>query len=249
MGIPTKKELMQKMVSVHGKNVFTSSLKYSDEFGFNHRDTLEKIRNLTAEHSAVRFWFKEKDFLNNRGRKYQYFEMTRDGYMFLIMQMGNAKSKESINRIAKKQQEFIKAFNLMEDIISQQKNTEWMASRSQGKVARKSETDTIKMFIEYAIKQGSTSANHYYSNITKASYKALGLMEQNRPKTRDTLNMLQTHQLLVAEEGISKLIHSAMLAGMHYKDIYQECKQWLKRFAEHSTYHGELECIDAELLP
>ena len=236
MQIVTKKELESEIITLHGKKIFTNSIKYSEEFGFNHMDTLKKIRNLTKLYNLVKTDFKESTFINERNREYPYYEMTRDGYMTLIMQMGGAKNKASQERIFEKQQMFIQAFGKMEEIIARQQNVEWLEAKSQGKIARREETDVIKEFVEYAFNQGSTNAKHYYSNITKATYKALGLVQQGKPKTRDTLDMLQTHQLLVAESGIRTVIEIDMSCEVHYKDIYQNCKVWLEDFASSTTY-------------
>ncbi len=232
MNIISKKELEAKMVSISGKKIHINSLKYSEEFKFNHADTLRKIRKLSMTHSRVKNEFKESIFINERNREYPYFEMTRDGYMFLIMQMGNASSKESAKLITEKQWLFIDAFNKMEEILSNQRNTEWITEREQGKEIRKLETDAIKDFVEYATLQGSKGAKYYYKHFTQVSYKALSLLEYKRPKTRDTLDLLQLHQLVLAESIVTNVIKIEMQKGTPYKDIFTVCKEALDTFAK-----------------
>ncbi len=231
MQIISKQELESEMVSVSGKRVFTNSIKYSEEFGFIHAHTLEKIRKLTLTQPIVKSHFRESIFINERNREYPYFEMTRKAYMFLVMQMGNASNKESAKFIAEKQWQFIDAFDLMENMLLQKTNSEWIASRGQGKIARKEETDTIKNFVEYAIEQGSQNAKMYYKHFTTYSYKALSLLEHKKPKTRDTLDMMQLNQLMLAEHIVTKVIQKAMDDKIPYKDVYPLAKDALDNFA------------------
>jgi hypothetical protein len=120
----------------------------------------------------------------------------------------------------------------MEQMLVNQSNEEWKRVREQTKLARKVETDTIKDFIEYAKKQGSSKAEWYYKHFTTATYKALKLLEHNKPKTRELLDMMELSQLVIAEDIISKLIKQEMEAGEHYKVIYEKAKNKLQEFAE-----------------
>lgn len=45
---------MDELVIMHDKQVVTTSLKVAEIFKKEHRDVMEKIRNLTAENSAVK---------------------------------------------------------------------------------------------------------------------------------------------------------------------------------------------------
>jgi len=232
MQIISKKELEAEIVSVRGKHMFTNSLKYSEEFKQTHRDILKKINSLTSEYKHTLKWFKKEYFINERNREFPYYEMTRDGYIFLIMQMGRAKNKDSRDLFVEKQTKFIDAFNKMEQMLLQQQNTEWVESRSQSKIARREETDTIQKFIEYATEQGSSKAKFYYKHFTKATYKALSLLERKNPLTRDTLNLMQLYQLVVAENIVKNVIKNAMVENVFYKDIYEMSKEALDKYAE-----------------
>jgi len=110
-------------------------------------------------------------------------------------------------------------------------NSEWLTSREQGKQIRLKETDTIKDFVEYATNQGSKSAKFYYKHYTSATYKALQLLEHKKPKLRETLDLLQLHQLLLAEDLVTKTIKKEMDNQEHYKVIFEKCKIALINFA------------------
>ena len=213
---------MKELVVLKNKELLTNSLLFAEEFELSHKHVLDKIRKLMAEHLTLQNDFKEDEFTNERNRQYPFFWITKNGYMTLVMNM-SAKGN-SLKLLFEKKQLFIHAFTKMEEIIAKHRtnkaNEEWIASRNQGLIARKDCTDTIKDFVQYATSQGSSHANHYYSNITKMSYKALDIMQQKNPSLRDTLSVMETHQLILAEDLVRRKLVEYMEQGLHYKEIY-----------------------------
>lgn len=232
---------MSKLVELKKGEICTTSLKFAEEFCINHTHVLEKIRKLTIEYPMVKNQFIEDTFTNDRNRDYTFFWMTRDGYLTLIMNTG-ARGK-SVKLLFEKKQLFIQAFNEMEKLIlkkqTNENNLEWKKTREQGKNIRLELTDQIKDFVDYATKQGSKNANMYYSNITKMQYKALDLLQQKSPKIRDTLDLLELNQLLLAENIAKKTIKKCMVEQMHYKEIYLLTKQAVENFAKVVMICGE----------
>lgn len=226
--------MSKELVYVEKGKVFCTSLDISREFDILHLHILEKIRNLTNDIPILKSQFIGSEFTNERNRKYPMFVMNRDGYMTLVMEL-NAKSKESRILLSEKKQLFIKAFNKMEELLSKEynnkNNLEWEKSREQGKAIRLECTDTIKNFVEYAKAQGSTKAEMYYKHFTKAEYMALGFMEQAKPKLRDTLDLMQLHQLILAEDLTRRCIDKYMSENLHYKEIYVLVKQDIEKFS------------------
>jgi 20S proteasome alpha/beta subunit len=109
-----------------------------------------------------------------------------------------------------------------------------MEARETGKQARLAETDTIKVFVEYATSQGSKSAKMYYMNITKGTYAALFVLEHGGKweGIRDCLSRLQLTTLSSAEQIALKALREAMEMDMHYKDAYKYAIGKVKGFAE-----------------
>ena len=218
---------MSNLVVVENNKMFTTSNIVGEEFGIMHNEVLRKIDSFTVEISAVRFkeMFKEFEYTNERNRTYRSYKINRDGYMFLVMNISNkrANSKKLL---------FIDAFNEMEKILLNKSNTEWLTSREQGRAIRKLETDTIQEFTKYAVAQGSKSSAFYYKHYTNATYKVLNLLENKKPKIRETLDLLQLHQLLLAEDIVTKVISEEMKNGEHYKVIFEKCKNALEKFAD-----------------
>ena len=223
---------MDDLVEIKRGVVFTTSNIIAEEFGLNHIHVNEKIDKLTIEYSILKTQFIPSTFTNKRGQTYPCYHLTRDGFMTLVMQMGGAKSKKVRDLVMEQQQKFILGFNQMEQVLLRQSNDEFKMVRSQGKIARKQETEMIKDFVEYAIEQGSSGAKFYYKHFTKATYKALSLLEHRKPKIRDTLDLLELNQLYIAENIVSKVIQQGMDDKEHYKVIYELCKQALENFAD-----------------
>lgn len=206
--------------------VYSTSIIFSKEFEIAHKHVLEKITNLTVETSAVKNMFIESKYKNDRGREYPIYYMDRDGFMFLVMNTVGKKANE-------KKLRFIQAFNAMESALINQQDASWIEARNDGKVARLDFTDTVKRFIEYSTEQGSIHAQHYYSNCTKMTYKALELIDQNKSTPiRDMLSRMELGFLMVAENIAQKALEDGMKLKEHYKDIYQFAKKKIEIFSE-----------------
>lgn len=223
------------LVEVKNGKVYCTSLSISEEFRITHSHVMEKIKKLTLDIPTVKTQFEEGIFVNERNREYTLFHITRRGYMSLIMNL-EAKSKESRILLMMKKEMFIDAFEKMEQLLAKEynnrNNLEWQKSREQGKEVRLELTDTIKNFVDYATSQGSQNSKRYYSNITKMEYKALGLIAEEKPKLRDTLNLLELHQLILAEDLVKRQIEKYMIEKLHYKEIYSLVKQDIEKFAD-----------------
>ena len=70
--------------------------------------------------------------------------------------------------------------------------------------------------------QGSTHADHYYSNYTRLAYKSVGITDKT------TAAGSQLDDLSLVEHLITHTLRTGMAAGRNYKDIYQDCKNRLE---------------------
>lgn len=104
---------MDELVIMYSKQVVTTSLKVAEIFKKEHRDVMEKIRNLTAENSAVKKMFVEDSYLNSRNQQQPMFYMNRDGFTLLAMGFTGSKAMEF-------KLKYIDAFNKMEEQIRNQ---------------------------------------------------------------------------------------------------------------------------------
>lgn len=221
---------MVNLIEIEHGEPRTNSYLISQEFGIAHMEMLRKIRNLSMEIPIVRFdeMYSEYD-RTVRGRSFKTYSMNRDGYMFLVMNISTKKAHE-------KKLAFIDAFNEMEKALlradENSHDNQWLKVRSQSKAMRLQQTDVIKEFVEYATSQGSKSAKFYYKHYTNATYKALGLIQHKRPKLKDTLDLMELSQLMVAENIAKQSIRKHMQNGEHYKSVFLLVKQDLIAFGD-----------------
>ena len=221
---------MENLVKMIKGEAMANSLVISDKFKKPHGRVLvgiekliEDLKNLTNENSFAKFIFKESTY-HTRGKNFKCYELNRDA--FSLLAMGFTGKKALSWKI-----DFIKAFNAMEKALLNQTSLEWKQQREQGKLARKSETDTIQKFVELAKSQGSKGAQWYYKHFTNATYKALQLIQYKKPLLRETLDMLELNQLILAENIAMKSLEENMKAGEHYKVIFVNVKNDIEKFA------------------
>lgn len=100
------------MVFIDHNQLVVSSREVAANFGKNHKDTLDNIRQiLAAENPATKSMFHETSF-ENRGKRYPMYLMNRDGFTLLAMGFtGKAALEWKIKYIA--------AFNAMEQQLNQ----------------------------------------------------------------------------------------------------------------------------------
>jgi Rha family phage regulatory protein len=95
----------QDSIIFHDNQLRTTSHKVAEAFGKLHKNVMQKLQSLdcsaqflTANFSAVKF--------NHKGNEYDAYEMTKDGFMFLVMGFTGKKA-------AQIKEAFINAFNAM----------------------------------------------------------------------------------------------------------------------------------------
>ncbi|AHJ87863.1 transcriptional regulator [Vibrio phage PVA1] len=207
-----------------------SSKNIADKFDKQHRDVLVKIRSIIKKSGD----FGERNFslssyLSDQNKELPCYNMTRDGFTMLAMELSGSK-------VFQWKLKYIEAFNAMESqLLKQNDSLEWKQARLQGKQARRSFTDVVKEFVEYATDQGSKSASMYYMNITKMEYAALELTEkgQKLPKDfRETLDCMDLCFLATAEQIAKNAIKNGIDSKMHYKEIYKLAKDRVFAYAE-----------------
>jgi Rha family phage regulatory protein len=223
---------MVDLVIIKNGEPVTNSLLIAEKFKKAHRRVMQTadkvisdVKEVAALNGATDDEYRITELRREiNGREYKYYEMNRNMFSLLVMGFtGIDAMKWKID--------FIRAFNLMEKMLLNQQQLEWKQQREQGKIARKGETDTIQKFVEYAKSQGSKGAKWYYKHFTKATYKALQLVEHKNPKLRDTLDVLELSQLMIAEDIAMKSLEENMKTGEHYKVIFVNVKNDIEKYA------------------
>ena len=208
---------MNELVYLKNDAAVCDSLQVAEKFGKRHDNVLQVIDNLRE--TLLEIEERSEMFIIGRrkaddGQYHRMYLMNRDGFSLLVM--GFTGKNALVWKLR-----YIKAFNQMEKLI--QKNTAAYQRADQAeKATRKAETDVIKEFVEYARVQGSTHADHYYTNYTRLAYKAAGITD------KATAAGTQLDDLSLAEHLIAHTLRNGMAAGRNYKEIYQDCKVRLK---------------------
>ncbi|NHR07626.1 Rha family transcriptional regulator [Chromobacterium haemolyticum] len=101
----------QDLILVHDNELRTTSLKVADAFGKLHKDVLRRIESLdcSKEFASAHFCANTRtEKIGDRGakREFKYYEMTKDGFMFLVMGFTGAQA-------ARIKEAYINAFNWM----------------------------------------------------------------------------------------------------------------------------------------
>lgn len=107
------------------------------------------------------------------------------------------------------------------------RSSEWLSARIEGKNIRKEEVLMIKTFCTYATKQGSKSPEKYYIHFTNAIYKTLGVVKG----TRDKQSHLTLYHIQLLENVIKNNLEYFMSQGLFYKDIYKKTVETFNNLA------------------
>lgn len=121
--------------------------------------------------------------------------------------------------------ELVKQFYAMRKFLLEKQSKLWNDTRIANKENRLKETDVIKLLVDYAKEQGSTHSDKLYMTYTKL---AKSVIDGNR----DNVTVSDLNNLTLVESIILQTIRIDMSMGMHYKDIYKDCKDRIERFAD-----------------
>jgi len=222
-----------ELVEVSRNEVYCDSSIVARKFGLKHIYVVAIIKKVIKDLSKIRVGGatpKHKTAsAEYRGADYTVYLMNKDFFTLVVMRFKGSNA-------LRWQLEFIAAFNAMEQrLLSKDANANdpaWLKQRENSKQVRLEETDVIKEFVEYAEAQGSKGAKWYYKHITNATYGALDLISQKKPKLRDTMNFYEISELLLAERRARHLLKKYMALGRNYKDIYESVKDDLIAYGQ-----------------
>lgn len=225
---------MNNLVEIKSGQALTSSLLVADKFQKEHFNVIKAVKSVIKELEEGAFHlegadpkFLESLYEDTQGHSRPMYLMNRDAFTLLVMGFTGKKALQF-------KLEFLGAFNKMEKALLRQQNEGWKEARLNGKQARRELTDTIQRFVQYATDQGSRNAKHYYSNITKMTYKHLALVQKGAKigqNFRDMLDFANVAVLTLAELTAEKAIEQGMFEGLPYKQIYELAKNRVEVFA------------------
>lgn len=226
---------MNELVYLKKNEMYTDSLKVAEIFQRRHDDVVRSVeklieRNEEASKDIRTFSDISKQFIKTRykdeqGRMQTKYLLNRDGFALLVMGFNGRKAHEW-------KLKYIDAFNQMEKILTEKQTTVWIETRQQGKLIRKGETDVLQKLVEYAREQGSGHADMLYMTYTKLANKMAGIT------TRDSATNSQLNELSTMERIIAKVVIDEMAEGIHYKQIYKDCKERMETVKAWTAMEG-----------
>lgn len=220
---------MNELVYLKNEQALTDSLMVAEMFGKEHTKVIRAIENIIGglpkngdtPQLFIKTWYKHPQ----NGERYSKYLMNRDGFSLLVMGFTGKKALEW-------KLKYISAFNQMEKILTEKQTSVWLETRQQGKLIRKGETDVLQKLVEYAREQGSGHADMLYMTYTKLANRMAGIT------TRDSATNAQLNELSTMERIIAKVVLDEMAEGIHYKQIYKDCKERMETVKAWTAMEG-----------
>ena len=210
---------MYELVELKGNDVFTNSKVIADGTNNQHESVVAIIRKYEKDILD----FGNIDFSDlksgKRGQPERVYYLNEEQATFVITLLRNSKI------VVKFKKELVRQFYAMRRFLLEKQTRLWSDTRIANKQNRLKETDVIKLLVEYAKEQGSTHSDKLYMTYTRLAKTIIG-------GKRDNISASELNNLTLVESIILQTIRIDMSMGMHYKDIYKDCKERIERFAE-----------------
>lgn len=213
---------MNDIVSIKGNDIFTDSMIIANGTGNKHKSVVTLIKKYEKdfnEFGSLRF-SDLKSTNPQGGRPTKVYQLNEEQDTLLVTFLDN-------NEVVRKfKVELVKQFYAMRQFILEKQSKAWVETRQQGKLTRKSETDIIKIFVEYAQKQGSKHADMYYITFSKLANRMAEI------ESRENATVSQLNNLSLIENIILNQIRIGIGMGKEYKEIYQDCRRQIELFKD-----------------
>lgn len=218
---------MNGLVFMKGDEIFTTTLEIANGVNIEHENVIKLLKKYSYIDTLHGF---ESGNVSTKGRPITVAYLTELQATLLIVLMKN--SPEVIEFKTKLTKAFFKQRKILQQLLIQKTNQEWLERRNDTKVMRRELTDMIQKFVVYAESQGSQSASKYYMSISKMELTGLFLMEQKYPNARDVMSFRQLNLIEMADEAIARALNEAMEQGLHYKECYKYAKERIELLAK-----------------
>lgn len=157
-------------------------------------------------------------YINSQNKvEYEYYDLDFYQSVQLLMKESIKVRQNVIKYIKKLEKENME----LRQALWNKQNSEWLETRKQGKLTRRSETDVIASLILMAKKQGSKNADKLYTVYSNLVNKLVGI----KSKQRDIVSVETLEHIRLLEDLISKVIANGIENDVYYKNIYQNCKE------------------------
>ena len=212
---------MYELVEVRKDDVFTNSKVIAEGTQNQHESIVAVIQKYEKDIADFgRIEFSDLKSGNPKGgRPERMYYLNEEQATFVITLLRNSKV------VVKFKKELVRQFYAMRRFLIEKQSKLWNDTRLASKENRLKETDVIKLLVEYAKEQGSTHSDKLYLTYTKLANSIVG-------GKRDDMTASELNTLTLVESIIKQTIEIDMSMGMHYKDIYKDCKARIEQFGE-----------------
>lgn len=158
----------KEFITTQNSELRTTTLKVAEAFNKLHKDILRKIESIDCSKEFTERNFTLSEYTDSTGRKLPYYEMTKDGFMFLVMGFTGKKA-------AQVKEAYINAFN-------------WMATQLQPVIESNCLTPDQKGHIYQTVMQICHQTGKHYQTVfgdikrqfRVASYKEIPATQYNQ---------------------------------------------------------------------
>ncbi len=207
---------MYELVEVRRDEVFTNSKVIAEGTNNQHhavREIIKKYKRDIEDFGALLILNEE----STGGRPTEVFLLNEEQATFVITLLRNSKVVVAFKK------ELVKQFYAMRKFLIEKQSQLWNDTRIANKENRLKETDVIKLLVDYAKEQGSTHSDKLYLTYTKLAKTVIS-------GKRDEMTASEINNLTLVESIVLQTIKIDMSMGMHYKDIYKDCKDRIEKF-------------------
>lgn len=204
-------------VFIQDEQVKTTSLKVAELFGKQHKNVLQKLECLDCSHEFTELNFQLSEYLDSTGRKLPMYEMTKDGFIFLVMGFTGAAA-------AKIKEAYINTFNQMLAILYNDEETRQQIH--EGAVVQLKSGGPL-----YTVSQIFYDQNGYMQNVEVMWHNKTNLCREILPincLTLESKSLIQNKMLddfwaALHNYGFDKLNHSRnpSIFALNLMQIYQ----------------------------
>ena len=214
---------MYELVELKKDEVFTNSKVIAEGTGNKHEAVqaiISKYSDDIKDFGALRFEMRVLKHENYKGStREKIYYLNEEQATFLITLLRNSKV------VVKFKKELVRQFYSMRKFLLEKQSKVWIEMRESNKQNRLRETDVIKELVEYAKEQGSINSDKLYMTYTVLAKKVVG-------GDRNNISISDLSTLTLVESVILQTIRIDMSMGMHYKDIFKDCKERLEKLTE-----------------
>ena len=214
---PTANQLVFLEPSKADPQPFTTSDTVAEYSGNSHhaiQQLISKYESDFKDFGVIAFEMRKPLAGSKGGRPEIIYHLNEQQATLLITYLKNTKYV----RMFKK--ELMHQFYEMRRLLLERQSAQWQQARSEGKAARRLETEAIKAFVGYAAANGSKRPEMYYKHFTTMAYTALGIEKGQRNVLPASVLM----NLRTVEQVVDRAIREEIAAGTEYHQAFQNAK-------------------------